>query len=463
MSGISDGLWKSYVGKKVSVADKGAGTLLYYGITTSTKASGIRKCGIELEAKAGKHDGKVNGQRYFTCEKGHGIITATENVTMLEERTATGGKILRKRGKGGGSTASTPSRTPKKTPNRPRSTVGTPSSSARKPIRRKAKEEEENEDDEEAEDDDDEAEDDEEAGDDEEAEAAADAPPVNRQLSTETEEAVARAEARKEELRQIRLKLAAAEEAAKERANAPRPAEPAAVAPTPTPLDTVQDIAAAVPTAPEPTPAAVPTTNPAEDLKARAAASYERLKEQAATIATNNAPATPAAPAAPLKRLARALGDFVPTKDDHLSLKTGEIVEIVDSTKRWWVVFNSSKEKGRVPSNFLKELDADTLLKAKAHAKAASQAVASPQAPSTPMPVTPAPSTPAPAHTPAPADSNVEYVVAKADFTGKPERQQLSMTKGEKMSVVDDSKNWWVVKNAAGHQGKVPSNYVEKI
>ena len=30
-------LWKSYVGRKVNVDGKGAGTLLYFGITASTK------------------------------------------------------------------------------------------------------------------------------------------------------------------------------------------------------------------------------------------------------------------------------------------------------------------------------------------------------------------------------------------------------------------------------------------
>ena len=91
----------------------------------------------------------------------------------------------------------------------------------------------------------------------------------------------------------------------------------------------------------------------ADDMTARAAASYAGIKEQVAQIANQSA-SKPSEPAAPMKRLAQALGDFAPTKDDHLALKTSEIVEIVDSTKRWWIVFNSSKEKGRVPSNFLK-------------------------------------------------------------------------------------------------------------
>ena len=57
----------------------------------------------------------------------------------------------------------------------------------------------------------------------------------------------------------------------------------------------------------------------------------------------------------------------------------------------------------------------------------------------------------------------VQHCIAKADCAGMGERQQLSMSKGEKMTVVDDSKNWWIVTNAAGEQGKVPSNYVDKI
>ena len=285
----------------------------------------------------------------------------------------------------------------------------------------------------------------------------------------EAEEAVARAEARKEELRQIKLKLAAAEAEAAERATAAQEAKEAEAA----------KAAAAVVVAesPAPTPAAVvetpaPTTppkteTPADDMKARAAASYAAMKEQAAQIANQSA-STPSEPAAPMKRLARALGDFAPTKDDHLALKTGEIVEIVDSTKRWWIVFNSSKAQGRVPSNFLKELDADTLLKAKAlrDAKAAEQKLLSPTpvAPQTPTPATPAqPTTPAVVNTPSAPQPGVTYVLAKADFNGKVEKGQLTMKKGDRFEVVDDTKNWWVVRKSTGEEGKVPSNYVDKI
>ena len=62
---------------------QGEGTLLYYGVTKKSGAE--KKCGIALESGAGKHDGQVNGTRYFTCDAGAGIITSKENVTILEE------------------------------------------------------------------------------------------------------------------------------------------------------------------------------------------------------------------------------------------------------------------------------------------------------------------------------------------------------------------------------------------
>ena len=48
---------------------------------------------------------------------------------------------------------------------------------------------------------------------------------------------------------------------------------------------------------------------------------------------------------------------------------------------------------------------------------------------------------------------------AKAKFAPK-KADQLELTKGEEVTVLDDSKNWWQVRNAEGKEGKVPSNYL---
>ena len=81
---------------------QGEGTLLYYGVTKKSGAE--KKCGIALESGAGKHDGQVNGNRYFTCDAGAGIITSKENVTILEEAKTTRKSIAK----------GTPKKSPKK-------------------------------------------------------------------------------------------------------------------------------------------------------------------------------------------------------------------------------------------------------------------------------------------------------------------------------------------------------------
>lgn len=42
-------------------------TLLYFGVTA--KSDGVKKCGVSFTAEGiGKHDGSVNGKRYFQCK-----------------------------------------------------------------------------------------------------------------------------------------------------------------------------------------------------------------------------------------------------------------------------------------------------------------------------------------------------------------------------------------------------------
>ena len=89
----------------MSVEGKGDGKLAYYGTTKSSK--GEKKCGVALDEPNGKHDGMVNGQRYFNCTVGHGVLTSYDNVTMLEE--GGGAKSLRK-----GPAKTTGKKTPKK-------------------------------------------------------------------------------------------------------------------------------------------------------------------------------------------------------------------------------------------------------------------------------------------------------------------------------------------------------------
>lgn len=55
--------------------------LLYYGPTTKSK--GVKRCGVEfLEDGIGKHDGSVNGKRYFQCTRGRGALVSAAAVII---------------------------------------------------------------------------------------------------------------------------------------------------------------------------------------------------------------------------------------------------------------------------------------------------------------------------------------------------------------------------------------------
>lgn len=54
-----------------------------------------------------------------------------------------------------------------------------------------------------------------------------------------------------------------------------------------------------------------------------------------------------------------------------------------------------------------------------------------------------------------------QYVVSKFDYKAQ-ETQELSITKNERLTLLDDSRNWWKVLNGDGRVGYVPSNYVRK-
>lgn len=51
-------------------------------------------------------------------------------------------------------------------------------------------------------------------------------------------------------------------------------------------------------------------------------------------------------------------------------------------------------------------------------------------------------------------------VIAKWDYTAQQD-QELDIRKNERLWLLDDSKTWWRVRNAANRTGYVPSNYVE--
>lgn len=58
------------------------------------------------------------------------------------------------------------------------------------------------------------------------------------------------------------------------------------------------------------------------------------------------------------------------------------------------------------------------------------------------------------------AEGEELQVVAKYDYTAE-NGQELSIRKSERLILLDDSKDWWRVKNSENRQGYVPSNYVK--
>lgn len=58
--------------------------------------------------------------------------------------------------------------------------------------------------------------------------------------------------------------------------------------------------------------------------------------------------------------------------------------------------------------------------------------------------------------------SLTSFVIAKYNYESQ-DAQELSIRKGERLILLDDSKNWWLVRNVENSEGFVPSNYVKKV
>lgn len=60
-----------------------------------------------------------------------------------------------------------------------------------------------------------------------------------------------------------------------------------------------------------------------------------------------------------------------------------------------------------------------------------------------------------------PKMAEVGTVIAKWDYKAE-NAQELDIKKNERLTLLDDSKDWWKVQNARNESGYVPSNYVKK-
>ena len=75
------------LGDHVCIAGIKPGILRYYGTTSFAEGEW---CGIALDECHGRHDGLVDGVRYFTCEQGHGIFAPSYKVQLTTFSASSG-------------------------------------------------------------------------------------------------------------------------------------------------------------------------------------------------------------------------------------------------------------------------------------------------------------------------------------------------------------------------------------
>ncbi|ELU17489.1 hypothetical protein CAPTEDRAFT_228358 [Capitella teleta] len=72
------------IGQRVEVLRGGRvflGNVRFKGFLNSIPGEWV---GVELDLKAGKHDGMMNGRRYFKCPAGHGIFTPSAKIRFVK-------------------------------------------------------------------------------------------------------------------------------------------------------------------------------------------------------------------------------------------------------------------------------------------------------------------------------------------------------------------------------------------
>lgn len=59
------------------------GTVRFVGVINSLPGlHGAPWIGVALDEPFGKNDGSINGERYFQCEKNHGVIVRPERIQI---------------------------------------------------------------------------------------------------------------------------------------------------------------------------------------------------------------------------------------------------------------------------------------------------------------------------------------------------------------------------------------------
>jgi len=83
------------IGDLIEITKGRAGEVKWKGdVEFKTKSGDKRSIGIELIGSVGKHDGKWNGKRYFTCEAMRGMIVQMDRVRKRHDNPRKKGKGL---------------------------------------------------------------------------------------------------------------------------------------------------------------------------------------------------------------------------------------------------------------------------------------------------------------------------------------------------------------------------------
>lgn len=167
--------------------------------------------------------------------------------------------------------------------------------------------------------------------------------------------------------------------------------------------------------------------------------------------------------------------DYKAQGSQELDIKKNERLVLLDDSKSWWKVLNSKNQSGFVPSNYVKREKTSIFDSIKNRVKKKdykSSPLASPCSNNKAfvnIDINEAPASNCKAeHTNVSTPSSpllgevLKVVIAKYNYEAQ-QSDELSLVKGDKVSVVEKSSDgWWRGRSEPGQTGWFPSNYVQE-
>ncbi|VDM75962.1 unnamed protein product [Strongylus vulgaris] len=133
--------------------------------------------------------------------------------------------------------------------------------------------------------------------------------------------------------------------------------------------------------------------------------------------------------------------DYLAQEEQELTIKKNERLRLLDDSKNWWKVINDSNNVGFVPSNYVRR---ESLVdKAKGTIKGFTKT--RPRAPDFDL-----------------VSAMSSRAIVKFSYDPRLE-DELKLTKGETITVLDKSSDGWWKGESNGRNGWFPSNYVEEV